>query len=312
MANHRKKFIDLLDKAMAVADMMDHEDLLFSYKGILYPTTVCSPETFKALESFEARREDVILAGYPKSGTNWVGQILTNLVTTAAENNEDETNNLNDEELEVPYFEVGDPEKYQRMEKLSSRRVIFTHLLPHNLPESIFKNKAKILVLVRNPKDVATSFYHFSNGISILSSYETWDEFFTAFMTGKMPWGSYFDNICEWSKHVDDENVMTITYEELKENTALGVKKIAEFFGLLLTEEQLQTVAERSSFQAMKANAQKTHGEVGNILFRKGDVNDWKNLFNENQNQEMDKTFEERLARTKLGAKIKYEVYCKT
>ncbi|XP_067391883.1 sulfotransferase 6B1-like [Emydura macquarii macquarii] len=312
MANHRKKFIDLLDKAMAAADMMDREDLLFSYKGILYPTTVCSPETFKALESFEARCKDVILAVYPKSGTIWVGQILTNLVTTAAENNEDETNNLNDEELEVPYFEVGVPEKYQRMEKLSSRRVIFTHLLPQNLPESIFKNKAKILVLDRNPKDVATSLYHFSNGISTLPSYETWDEFFTTFMTGKMPWGSYFDYICEWSKHVDDKNVMTITYEELKENRALGVKKIAEFFGLLLTEEQLQAVAEKSSFQAMKANAQKTHGAFGNVLFCKGDVNDWKKLFNEDQNQEMDKTFEKCLARTKLGAKIKYEVYCKT
>uniref|UniRef100_A0A8C8S3D4 Sulfotransferase n=1 Tax=Pelusios castaneus TaxID=367368 RepID=A0A8C8S3D4_9SAUR len=312
MANFRKKFIDLVDKAMAAGATMDCEDLLFSYKGILYPTTVCSPEVFKALECFEARREDVILAGYPKSGTNWAGQILTDLVTTAAENTEDETNSLNDEELEeFPYLEIGDTEKYQRMEKLSSRRVILTHLFPHNLPESIFKNKAKILVLVRNPKDVATSFYHFTNDMSPLPSYATWDDFFTAFMTGKMPWGSYFDYICEWSKHVDEENVMTITYEELKENRALGVKKIAEFFGLLLTEEELQAVTDRSGFQAMKENAQKTHGAFGNILFRKGSVSDWKNLFTEDQNQEMDKTFEECLAKTKLGAKIKYELYCK-
>ncbi|XP_026505316.1 sulfotransferase 6B1-like [Terrapene carolina triunguis] len=126
-----------------------------------------------------------------------------------------------------------------------------------------------------------------------------------------VPWGSYFDYICEWSKHVDDENVMTITYEELKENRALGVKKIAEFSVLPLTEEQLQAVADRSSFQAMKENAHKTHGAFGNVLFRKGGVSDWKNLFNEDQNQEMDKMFEERLGRTKLGAKIKYEVYCK-
>nr|XP_006122029.1 sulfotransferase 6B1-like [Pelodiscus sinensis] len=312
MSNHRKKFIELVDKAMAAGDTMNEEDLLFSYKGILYPTTVCSPEIFKALESFEARQEDVILTGYPKSGTNWVGQILTDLVRTSAENNKDETNSLKDEELEeFPYLEVGDIEKYQRMEKLPSRRVIFTHLLPHNLPESIFKNKAKILVLVRNPKDVATSFYHFTNGLSPLPSYETWDEFFTDFMTGKMPWGSYFDYICEWSKHVDSENVMTITYEELKENRELGVKKIAEFFGLSLTEEQLQMVADQSSFQAMKENAHKTHGALGNVLFRKGGVSDWKNLFNEDQNREMDKMFEERLARTKLGGKMKYEVYCK-
>lgn len=31
-----------------------------------------------------------------------------------------------------------------------------------------------------------------------------------------VPWGSYFDYVFEWNKHADDENVMTITYEELK------------------------------------------------------------------------------------------------
>ncbi|XP_006017057.1 sulfotransferase 6B1-like isoform X1 [Alligator sinensis] len=311
MAKNRKVFIDLVDKAIATGDTMKSEDLLFSYKGIFYPATVCSPEQFKALEAFEARSDDVILAGYPKSGTNWVGQIITDLVTTCAKTNEDETNSVNDELDEFPYLEVGDAEKYQRMKKLPSRRIIFTHLMPHNLPESIFKNKTKVLLLLRNPKDVATSYYHFSNGLSPLPSYETWDEFFTAFMTGKMPWGFYFDYIFEWNRHIDDENIMTITYEELKENRAMGVKKIAEFFGLSLTEEELQDVVDRSSFQAMKDNSEKTHGAFGNVLFRKGGVSDWKNLFNEDQNQEMDNKFEEYLAGTKLGAKLNYGVHCK-
>lgn len=51
----------------------------------------------------------------------------------------------------------------------------------------------------------------------------------------------------------------------------MGVKKIAEFFGLSLTEEELQDVVDRSSFQAMKDNSEKTHGAFGNVLFRKGD-----------------------------------------
>ncbi|XP_025973115.2 sulfotransferase 6B1-like isoform X2 [Dromaius novaehollandiae] len=271
------------------------------------------PEVFRAMESFEARTDDVILAGYPKSGTNWVGQILTDLVATFEKKNQDEENSVNEEELEeFPYLEIGDTEKYERMNKLPSRRVIFTHLLPDNFPRSVFKNKAKILLLIRNPKDVATSFYHFSNGLSPLPSYETWDDFFIAFMTGKMPWGSYFNYISEWNKHVNDENIMTITYEELKENRALGVKNIAAFFGISLTEEELQSVVERSSFQSMKENSLKTHGALGNVLFRKGGVSDWKNLFNEDQNQEMDKAFEEHIAGTKLGTKLKYEVYCKT
>ncbi|NWZ69626.1 ST6B1 Sulfotransferase, partial [Acrocephalus arundinaceus] len=168
-----------------------------------------------------------------------------------------------------------------------------------------------ILLLIRNPKDVATSFYHFCNGLATLPSYETWDEFFTDFMTKKMAWGCYFEYLSEWNKYADQENIMPITYEEVKENPALSVKNIATFFGIPLTEEELQLVVERSSFQSMKKNSEKTHGSFGNVLFRKGCVSDWKNLFSEDQNEKMDKAFEERIAGTKLGKKLKYDLYCK-
>ncbi|XP_066467473.1 sulfotransferase 6B1-like [Tiliqua scincoides] len=308
MSKHRKKFISFVEEAMAKGAKMSQEEIMFSYKGILYPATVCSPETFKALESFEARSDDVFLAGYPKSGTNWVGQILTDLVVTSQKNNE----SVEDEELEeFPYLEVGDAEKYQRMAKLPYRRVIFTHLPPQNLPDSIFKNKTKILLLLRNPKDVATSFYYFTNALAPLPSYKNWDDYFSAFMLGQMPWGSYFDYVLEWNKHADDDNVMTITYEELKANRASGVKRISEFFDLHLTDEEIQGVVDRSSFQAMKENSDKTHGAFGNVLFRKGDVSDWKSLFKEDHNQEMDTKFEECLSGTKLGEKLNYKKYCK-
>ncbi|OXB76562.1 UNVERIFIED_CONTAM: hypothetical protein H355_011182 [Colinus virginianus] len=282
MEKSRKKFIEVIDKAIVTGNKTHRDELLFSYKGVLYPVALCSLEVFKAMESFEARSDDVILAGYPKSGTNWVGQILSDLVATFEAKSLGEGKSFNDEELEeFPYLEIGDTEKYERMKRIPSRRVILTHLAPGNLPKSIFKNKAKILLLIRNPKDVATSFFHFSNALSALPSYETWDEFFVAFMTEKST------------------------------NQALGVKNIASFLGISLTGEELQGVVERSSFQAMKKNSQKTHGALGSMLFRKGGVSDWKNLFNEEQNEKMDKVFEERIAGTKLGTKLKYEVYCK-
>lgn len=109
---------------------------------------------------------------------------------------------------------------------------------------------------------------------------------------------------------MDDENVMVITYEELKENQTLGLKKIADFFGFSLSEEEIQTVAEKSSFEAMKEKSFKTHGTFGKILFRKGIVGDWKDHFSEAQSKEMDRKFEECLAGTKLGEKMKYGVYC--
>ncbi|NXN80321.1 ST6B1 Sulfotransferase, partial [Bombycilla garrulus] len=168
-----------------------------------------------------------------------------------------------------------------------------------------------ILLLIRNPKDLAVSFYHFSNGMATLPSYETWDDFFTDFMTKKVVWGSYFEYLSEWNKYADEENIMTITYEELKENRALGVKNIATFFAVPLTEEELQLVVERSGFQSMKKNSEKTHRTLGNVFFHKGDVRDWKNVFREDQNEKMDKAFKDHIAGTKLGKKLKYDLYCK-
>ncbi|NXN93700.1 ST6B1 Sulfotransferase, partial [Rhinopomastus cyanomelas] len=168
-----------------------------------------------------------------------------------------------------------------------------------------------ILLLLRNPKDVATSFYHFSKAMSPLPSYEKWDDFFAAFMTKKMPWGCYFEYLSAWNKYAAREHVMPVTYEELKENPAVGVKNIADFFGISLTEKELQSVVERSSFESMKKNSPKTHGALGNALFRKGGVSDWKNLFSDDQNKTMDKAFADHVGGTKVGAKLKYDVYCK-
>uniref|UniRef100_A0A8C4KDS3 Uncharacterized protein n=1 Tax=Dromaius novaehollandiae TaxID=8790 RepID=A0A8C4KDS3_DRONO len=53
---------------MIAADTLERKDLIFTYKGTVYPTALCTPEVFKAIESFETRRDDVILGGFPKSG----------------------------------------------------------------------------------------------------------------------------------------------------------------------------------------------------------------------------------------------------
>ncbi|KAF2976186.1 hypothetical protein EK904_001720, partial [Melospiza melodia maxima] len=177
---------DFIDKQMMAASSKHRDELLFSYKGILYPATICYPETLKALESFEARRDDVILAGYPKTGSNWLSQILTDLIAISQKKTPGSESTVNAEEpRRIPFIEMGDLEKYERMTKLPSPRFVATHLRPENLPKSIFQSNAKILLLIRNPKDVATSYYHFCNGLPVLPSYETWDDFFTDFMTKK-------------------------------------------------------------------------------------------------------------------------------
>ncbi|XP_016074424.1 PREDICTED: sulfotransferase 6B1 isoform X2 [Miniopterus natalensis] len=234
--------------------------------------------------------------------SNWILHIISELIFADSKKKY--------ECPEFPILECGDPEKYQRMKQFPSPRILATHLHYDRLPGSIFRNKAKILVIFRNPKDTAVSFFHFHNDVPDIPSYGSWDEFFRQFMNGQVSWGSYFDFAINWNKHLDDENVKFLLYEDLKENLASGIKEIAEFLGVSLAGEQVQSVCAQSTFQAMRAKAQETHGAVGPFLFRKGEVGDWKTLFNETQSQEMDEKFQECLAGTVLGARLKYESYC--
>uniref|UniRef100_A0A8C6K4D7 Sulfotransferase n=1 Tax=Melopsittacus undulatus TaxID=13146 RepID=A0A8C6K4D7_MELUD len=176
----------------------------------------------------------------------------------------------------------------KEMKQIPSPRILATHLNYDCLPKSVFKNKAKV--------DTAVSFFHFHNNVPGIPSYSSWDEFFSEFMNGKVSWGSCFDHAVTWNKHIEDENTMIVIYEDLEENLTASVKQIAEFFGV--------------SPMAVKDKAQEIHGAVGSFLFRKGG-GDWKNLFTEAQNREMDAKFKVCLEGTKLGAKLKYNVYCK-
>ncbi|XP_009280078.1 PREDICTED: sulfotransferase 6B1 [Aptenodytes forsteri] len=225
------------------------------------------------------------------SGTNWLDQMVRELESTDAKYTEEGMKErINAEKkLEIfPCLEFGDPGIYERMKKLPSRRIILTHLSPHLLPPSILQSKAKILVLVWNPKDTSVSYYHFYNNMPVLPSFASWDENFAAFMNGKLAWGSYFDCLVEWNKYLNHERIMMISYEQHKEDQILGMKRIATAFGFSLCEEDFPRIAKQTRV-------------VGN----------WRDLFSKAQNEEMDRKFEDCLGGTKLAAKMKYDVYCK-
>ncbi|KFQ10272.1 Sulfotransferase 6B1, partial [Leptosomus discolor] len=305
MAEDKKAFVDEINEALAKSDGLTLKDLLFSYQGTPYPVIVCSAETFQALENLEAGRDDMVLVSYPKCGVNWLIQILSDLVFTTIWSKPVSP--------EIPFIECGDPDKYQRMKQIPSPRILATHLNYDCLPKFIFTNKAKagFLLFPRTslmslivPACKTVSFFHFHNTVPTVPSYSSWDEFFSEFMNGK---GSYFDHAVTWNKHIEDENTMIMKYEDLKENLTASVKQIAGFFGFSPMAEQIQSIADRATFQAVKDKAQETHGAAGSVLFRKGVVEDWKKLFTEAQNQEMNAKFKACLEGTKLGAKLKYD-----
>ncbi|MEE6475074.1 hypothetical protein FKM82_010608 [Ascaphus truei] len=208
-------------------------------------------------------------------------------------------------------IEFGKLEKFEKLKDRPSPRVLSSHLYYDDIPKSIFEKKVKILVTFRNPKDAAVSYFHFCNSNPVLPTYSSWDLYFKNYMSGKVFWGSYFDHALAWNKHIDEENVLIITFEDMKEDLPVQLKKISEFFGISLTEDQLMLIENRTTFKSMKDKSKETYGKLADSFFRKGDVGDWSSLFTEAQSQEMDAKFEHCLAGTKLGEKLNYNKYCK-
>ncbi|XP_078511820.1 sulfotransferase 6B1-like [Lissotriton helveticus] len=298
-----KRLVEINEKLSAAAKDKTPEELVFTHKGVLYPSMLCSPETFQALDAFQLRADDLLLVSYPKCGTNWTVQILHDMIYTV---------HGKEPPPLMAMLEFGSPDKFESLNQIPPRRVLTTHLHRDKIPRSMEVNKVKTLVVFRNPKDTAVSLFHFYNSLALLPNYSSWDEFFEYFMTGKVIYSSWFEYAIAWNEHIDDENVMVLMFEEMKVDLEAAVKKISVFFGVHLTEEQILLITERGGFKAMKERSSETHGSVGSTIFRKGDVGDWKNYFSEAQSREMDAKFEECLGGTKLGEMMNYKTHCKS
>ncbi|XP_028278646.1 sulfotransferase 6B1 [Parambassis ranga] len=295
-------FLNKMQSRMQMAKEMSDEEKLYRYKGVLYPRLMCPEEHLEALENMEAREDDIMLVAYPKCGFNWMVGVLRKIIGEAT--------GVKTESRMPPLIEFFGPDAVKAIDKTPSPRFLGTHLHPDNIPASFFAKKTKMLVIFRNPKDTLVSFYHFSNSNPVLPSGQSWESFYSLFMSGDVSWGSYFDHALAWEKRISDPNVMLVTYEDLKQDLSEGIRQISSFFGFSLAEAQVQRIAGESTFHAMKESSDNSLGNMGNIIFRKGEVGDWKNHFTPEQSREMDEAFNKHLAGTRLGDKLNYQQHC--
>lgn len=290
-----------LQSRLQMAKEMSDEEKLYRYNGVLYPCIMCPEEHLKALGDITAREDDIMLVAYPKCGFNWMVGVLRKIIA--------ESTGMKTESRMPPLIEFFGPEALKVVDETPSPRFLGTHLHPDNIPSSFYTKKTKMLAIFRNPKDTLVSFYHFSNNNPVLPV-QSWETFYSHFLSGDVPWGSYFDHALAWEKRMDDPNVMIVTYEELKQDLSEGVRQVSRFFGFSLTEAQVQRIAGESTFTAMKESSANSHGNMGNVIFRKGEVGDWKNHFTPEQSREMDEAFNKHLAGTRLGDKLNYQLHC--
>ncbi|XP_029142814.1 sulfotransferase 6B1-like [Protobothrops mucrosquamatus] len=113
-----KSFSKFLDEKVEGNEKAAPSEQMFMYDGVLYPAMITCVETLKRVHTFRAWQDDIILVSYPKTGKHYSF----------------------------------------RMEKMPSRRIIKTHLIPQKLPKSIFEKKAKRKTNVQLPFETTIAF----------------------------------------------------------------------------------------------------------------------------------------------------------
>ena len=265
--------------------------------GFILPAFI-TEEQLRLCTTFKTRPGDVFVVNYPKSGTVWLSQIIRCIVKPKPSEQE----NLLGGQL--PMLEVVD---HKKINALPSPRYLFTHL-PFDLVPRGSKHDVKYIYLARNPKDLAVSQFHSMCSLPSFIFNSTWEKFLECFMEGNVPLGSYFDHVLAWWACKDDENVLFLKYEDLKKDIQGQVKIIAEFLGVQLSNSEAKAVAEKCTFQAMKANPNVGTNKFTKFFIkkgksshlRKGIVGDWENHFSNEQLEVFQKLYQSRMDGTGL------------
>ena len=218
--------------------------------------------TDKSIEKalcFTPQADDVFVVTYPKSGTTWMQQIVHGIRSKG---------DMNFGEIcqVVPWIEACD-ELNQDMERPFDvlPRAYKTHFNYDRVPKG-----ARYIYVVRDPKDVLPSFYHFFEGFMFAPGSISMDEFFTQFFVAGSKSGRYWEHLLSWWPYKDSANCLFLTFEQLKTDLPACVDKVADFIAVELSAAERALVIEQSSFAFM--NQHQSHFDDHFLLNNRRDA----------------------------------------
>uniref|UniRef100_A0A3P9AQJ1 Sulfotransferase n=1 Tax=Esox lucius TaxID=8010 RepID=A0A3P9AQJ1_ESOLU len=279
------------------SDPQDPDYRLVPHRNFNLINGIHSPDEVDQIQNWEIQESDIFVVTYPKSGTIWMQQILTMIEAKGDVSRTTEHPNAH----RVPWIELIGSEKL--FNAAPSPRLRVTHLQYKFMPLAIKQKMGKVIYVARNPKDVLVSYYHFHKYATMLETPKDFNDFFEKFMDGKVYGNCWFEHIKTWYAKRDYMNFLYITYEEMIQDLHCMVERICSFLGKDLTEEQIDSVVEHSSFKSMKQNPQANYKTVPDSLLdqkkgtfmRKGTIGDWKNHFTVAQSEKFDRVFQEKM-----------------
>lgn len=224
---------------------------------------------------------------YPRSGNTWLRGMLDNIMQPKKHD-------------ENPVFikifgRINLSYKPLNIKKNSNTSHVM--IKSHGMMTKITHKNVPIVYIVRDGRDAACSYYNFN--VQHRGYDESFDSFFERFVINEKAkdyrekvlmrfMGNWGDNVMSY---VNNENVLIVTYENMKKDTMNEVKRILSFLCIDVDDVSI----EKSIVKAMAdlANKNRKHN------YERGQIFGWKNKLTEKQNAQFIEKYGKVL--TKIG-----------
>ncbi|KAK4877394.1 hypothetical protein RN001_009900 [Aquatica leii] len=213
-------------------------------------------EYYERIKDFEVRDDDVYILAFPKTGSRWVQEMVWLLLNNLDFKKACEVSlDLRSPLLELEaIFEnlVGDFHYFDAVVNLESPRCIRSHLIWPLLPTAISNGtkQPKIIVILRDPEDICTSYYYQAKGIEGYSG--NWNDFCELFLGGKVPFGPFWKHVLSFWEQRHRPNIMFVSYKKMKADLIGNIRNVASFLGKKLSEEDVIRMHEHLTFDNLK------------------------------------------------------------
>ena len=203
-------------------------------------TNFITPEGMEAAMAFQPRADDILIPTFPKAGTTWMQQICHGLRSNG---------DMNFREITevTPWIELAHDCGWN-LDQPWTPRVFKSHMNAHGVQKG-----GKYIMVIRNPYDTFASFYNFLGGWMFDPACISIEDYIKHLMERDHPGGSYWEHLISWYDRRNDDDVLYLTFEGMKENLPEVVRRVAGFMGIT-DPAAIEIATEQSTFDFMKAH----------------------------------------------------------
>src|SRR5579884_2144006 len=184
--------------------------------------------------------DDTFLVSYPRSGNTWTRFLIANLLHP-----EKEVGFANIESLVPDTAALSS----RTLKRIARPRILKSH-------QYFDPRYPKVLYIVRDPRDVALSYYQFHRKYGFIRDDSPLEMFVSDFVAGRLvsaDWGTWAENVASWYyTRQGNPKFMLVRYEDLKQDTERELTRMARFLGVDPTPEVLNRAVSQSSAERMR------------------------------------------------------------